>query len=220
VTRPTLPLPLRNALAALALGALADDRDVHALAWLAATDPGPPSAAVRARLEALHLVEPAGQGLLAIHAAHGAAVRAHAARALEASAAYRALSPGTAGLARRLAQAAALWNAGLFFEVHEVLEAEWKTAAGAMRQALQGLIQLAVAFHHLVHGNRRGARKLLREGRARLAPHVAVLGALDVATLLADTAAWEAALLGRGPEPPAPPALRCTPASARPRDGA
>jgi hypothetical protein len=212
VTRSPLPLPLRNALATLALGALDDAEDAAALAWLAAAAAGPPAPAVRARLEALHVLEPTSGALLAIHAAHAPAVRAHAARALAASQAYRALAARpAAGLDRALAQAQALWNVGLFFEVHEVLEAEWKTAAGAVRQALQGLIQLAVAFHHLVHGNRRGARTLLAEGCARLAAHQAALGGLDLAGLLADVAAWESALGGRGPEPSAPPPLRTAP---------
>src|SRR6202007_3110756 len=84
--------------------------------------------------------------------------------------------------------AAALWNERLFFEVHEVLEVVWRSATGAVREALQGVIQIAVAFHHLAHGNVRGARSLLVEGRRRLggvAPDT--LPALDVGGLLADT---------------------------------
>jgi predicted metal-dependent hydrolase len=109
------------------------------------------------------------------------------------------------GTARACALAAALWNELLFFEVHEVLEAVWKNAQGAERQALQGVIQIAVAFHHLAHGNRRGARTLLAEGRARLdAVPDATLPALDVARLLAETAPWEAALL-RGEDPDGKP---------------
>jgi len=78
----------------------------------------------------------------------------------------------------------------------------WKTAVGPVRQALQGVIQIAVAFHHLRHGNRRGARTLLAEGRARLAGAPAALPALDAPDLLASTAGWEAALVGAGePEP-------------------
>ena len=37
--------------------------------------------------------------------------------------------------------------------------------------ALQGLIQIAVGFEHLVNGNRRGARALLRDGSAKAAAH-------------------------------------------------
>src|SRR5206468_134864 len=88
------------------------------------------------------------------------------------------------------------------FEVHEVLEAVWKTAAGATRQALQGVIQIAVAYHHLMHGNRRGARSLLVEGRSRLASVPATtLPALDVAALLAATAPWGEARASSAPTP-------------------
>ena len=89
-----------------------------------------------------------------------------------------------------------------------MLEAVWKTAEGAERQALQGVIQVAVAFHHLAHGNVRGARSLLAEGRGRLAsiPPTA-LPAVDVTGLLAATAPWETTL-ARGETPDdAPPPL-------------
>src|SRR5207247_1073551 len=150
-----------------------------------------------ARLAAVHLIDPGGRALLPVHAPHAAAVAAHARRALRAAAAFRRGPPG-AGVVRACRVAAALWNEGLFFEVHEVLEAVWKTAAGTERQALQGVIQIAVAYHHLAHGNRRGARSLLAEGRSRLASvPTTALPALDVAGLLAATAPWEAALARR-----------------------
>jgi len=74
-----------------------------------------------------------------------------------------------------------------------VLEAAWKTASGDLRQALQGLIQIAVAFHHHAHGNLRGARSLLAEGRGRLAAVPRGTVAADTDALLAATAPIEAA---------------------------
>ena len=125
----------------------------------------------------------------------------------EAAAAFRQ-GPAGAGVVRACRVAAALWNERLFFEVHEVLEAAWKTAAGAERQGLQGVIQIAVAYHHLAHGNPRGARSLLAEGRSRLASvPTTTLPALDVARLLAATAPWEAALARRETPAEAPPRL-------------
>ena len=187
------PLPLRNALAELAIAAHEDDAALAALAWLAAPS-GVPSPAAAARLAAVHLTDPGAPALLAVHAPHTLAVAAHAARAL-AAARQRDDTPAAGPTARACRVAATLWNEQLFFEVHEVLEAEWKTARGDERQALQGLIQVAVAFHHLGHGNRRGARTLLAEGRARLAtvPET-TLPTIDVFRLLRDTAPWEAAL--------------------------
>jgi len=200
------PLPLRNALAELALAAFDDDAAAAALAWLAAPVGAPPPPAA-ARLAAVHLVEPGGDALLPVHAGHAAAVAAHAARARSA---VRAFDPsrGGPGVRRACRVAAALWNERLFFEVHEILEAAWKTAAGDERQALQGVIQIAVAFHHLAHGNVRGGRSLLVEGRGRIAvlpPET--LPVIDVPRLLGATESWSRALDEGGPLPDAPPRL-------------
>src|SRR5262245_9449080 len=162
------PLPLRNALAELVCDALDADDARDALCWLAAREPAP-SPPVARRLAAVHLVDAGDQAILAVHAPWDARVRAHAARGLRAATAYRARDvPRADPVGRAVVQAAALWDEELFFEVHEVLEAVWQHQTGESRQALQGLIQVAVAFH-LAHGNPRGARTLLREGRARLA---------------------------------------------------
>ena len=90
-----LPLPLRNALAALAIAALDDDSAVAALRWLAEpTGELAPGAAKR--LADVHLVEPGGAVLLEVHATHAAVAAAHAARALSAAAAHRdALPPSS-----------------------------------------------------------------------------------------------------------------------------
>jgi len=202
-----LPLPLRNALAELACAAL-DDTDARAaLAWLA--DPkGEPPAPAASRLVAAHLIDPGGTALLDVHTPWEATVRARAARALRAATAPRP-AVGDDPVARTIGQAAALWGEGLFFEVHEILEAVWQRERGERRNGLQGVIQIAVAWHHLAHGNRRGARRLLREGRARLAavPSDAVPG-LDVAALLDATTAAEVALDDAATAPlPDPPPL-------------
>src|SRR5207249_1411417 len=158
-----------------------------------------------------------GRALLLVHAPHAAAVAAQARRALRAAAAFRR-GPAGAGVGRACRVAAALWNERLFFEVHEVLEAVWKTAAGAERQALQGVIQIAVAYHHLAHGNPRGARSLLDEGRGRLASLPATtLPALDVTGLLAATAPWEAALARRETPAAGAPPPEARPGAAAPR---
>src|SRR5262245_23465826 len=206
---PGFPLPLRNALATLSSDAL-DEDDAHAaLAWLASPD-GAPSWEAAGRLVAVHLIDAGGAALLDVHRPWDAAIRAHAARALRAAAAHRAGGVRTDdAVSRAAARATALWNEQLFFEVHEVLEAVWQRETGDRRQALQGLIQVAVAYHHLAHGNPRGARTLLREGRSRLAAAPAgALPLVDVARLLADTAAAEAALSGSGQVPAlSPPPL-------------
>jgi hypothetical protein len=200
----TFPLPLRNALAELAIAALDDAVAAEALGWLSSPSGAPPPDAA-ARLAAVHLAD--ADGLLAVHVPHAAAVAEHASRALRAVRAYQpsAAAPPLEHAARATL---ALWNERLFFEVHEVLEAVWKTATGATRQVLQGVIQVAVAFHHLAHGNLRGARTLLAEGRARIAgARGESLGAIDLDDLLATTAPWESVLRGHIPHPDAPPRL-------------
>jgi len=62
----------------------------------------------------------------------------------------------------------ALFNSGKFFESHEVWEESWLKALGPEKTFLQGLIQVAAAFHHHGHGNRRGLRSLLAAGLAKL----------------------------------------------------
>jgi hypothetical protein len=204
---PGFPLPLRNALAHLVIAALADADADAALAWLAAGT-GVPTPAARERLAALHVVETDGT-LLDVHQPHVERVRGHATRALRAVGAFRRRRTATdeGCVAAAIDRAIALWNEQLFFEVHEVLEAEWQHATGDERQALQGVIQIGVALHHHAHGNLRGARTLMRDGRERLGATRDALPTLDAGALLAATAPWEAALTAGGAAPSLVPTL-------------
>lgn len=143
---PTLPLALRNRLAAVILEALGDAGARRRLADIAES-PGP-------------WLRPGETGL-------ADRVAARARRASEALA-RRPLREWGGGLEEALTAAAELFEAGLAFEVHEVLEPHWAGATGDTREALQGLIQTAVAFQHLANGNRAGARSLLEDAATRL----------------------------------------------------
>jgi hypothetical protein len=212
--RTAFPLPLRNALAELVIAALDADDAVAALAWLVQPTGAPPPAAATRLVEG-HLIDPGSTTLLDVHAPHAPAVVEHARRALRAATSRRThAAPGDSSggvdpIARAVDAAIALWDERLFFEVHEVLEAVWRSATGDVRQALQGVIQLAVAFHHLAHGNRRGARSLLVEGRSRLetVPPDTLPG-LDLASLRAATSGCETALEATDVPVPPPPLLR------------
>src|SRR3990172_1728998 len=59
-----------------------------------------------------------------------------------------------------LAQGIRLFNAGFFFEAHEVLEDAWHVERGEPRRFLQGLIQLCAGYHHWANGNPVGAASL------------------------------------------------------------
>ena len=145
-----LPRALRDRLARLILASLHDAAARRLLAELAE-----PSGAV-------------GRWLSADTREHAGAVTERARRAA-AAVGVRPLDRPRGGLAEVLGDAATLFDAGLYFEVHELLEPHWMTATGAEREALQGLIQVAVGCQHLANGNRLGAQALLGEGGPKLA---------------------------------------------------
>ena len=140
------PLPLRNALAELIIAGLDDSTAGAAVAWLATAAPPPPPAVVD-RLAAVHLLDRATGHLLEVHRPWLDALRAHAGRGRAAHSHYRQAPPVNGSpVDVAVVKAAALWDERLFFEVHEVLEFEWKRTTGPVRTALQGLIQMGVAF--------------------------------------------------------------------------
>jgi predicted metal-dependent hydrolase len=60
------------------------------------------------------------------------------------------------------------FNRGRFFEAHESWEEIWLPAAEPEKTFLQGIIQVAAAFHHHQRGNRAGTKSLLRAGLKKL----------------------------------------------------
>ena len=60
------------------------------------------------------------------------------------------------------------FNAQQYFEAHEVWEELWLAAPEPQKTFLQGLIQVAAAFHHRSRGNARGLASLLAAGMAKL----------------------------------------------------
>jgi hypothetical protein len=145
---PTAPLRLRNRLAEIILSAL--------------EEPG-----ARRELAALGESEtPAPEWLAPDELGWRPLIRQRALSAAAALAA-RPIAP-TRSRDDVLDAAATLFDAHLYFEVHELLEPAWRDAGGGEREALQGLIQIAVGYQHLANGNFAGARILLEEGRRRI----------------------------------------------------
>lgn len=97
------------------------------------------------------------------------------------------------------------FNAGEFFECHEILEALWKPARGEDRLLLQGLIQLAVAVLKWQRGNRRGAVFLYRRALLKWHGLAALSGGLDLVALRAQTAVLFAPLEAAATAAPLPP---------------
>jgi predicted metal-dependent hydrolase len=145
---PTPPLRVRNRLAELILAALEDVGARHELAVLGEPGGRAPDWLDHDALDCARLVRERA---------------ASAAAALAGREGRRLDSRGDL-----LDAAAQLFDAHLYFEVHELLEPAWRDAQGSDREALQGLIQVAVGYQHLANGNLAGARVLLDEGRARL----------------------------------------------------
>ena len=92
-----------------------------------------------------------------------------------------------------LAEAVDLFNAERYFEAHEVLERLWLTADGPDRELYQGVLQVAVGLHHDARGNRKGAASMLAKSVSRLAPLAPSRLGVDVARLLDDVRAFQAA---------------------------
>ena len=74
-----------------------------------------------------------------------------------------------------VAGARVAWDAGLFFEVHELLEPSWLSAEEPRKTALQAMIMAGVALHHLTRDNLGGAETLL----LRAADHLSRFPVLD-----------------------------------------
>jgi len=60
------------------------------------------------------------------------------------------------------------FNRRQFFESHETWEEVWLRAPEPDKTFLQGIIQVAAAFHHYTRGNCAGAESLMRAGLNKL----------------------------------------------------
>jgi predicted metal-dependent hydrolase len=109
----------------------------------------------------------------------------------------------------------ALFNSGRFFDAHELLEEAWHATPpnSEVRRHLQGLVQLAVAFHHQSKGNMNGAGSVLERAVRNLEGAEASFPELDLPHLRAGVRAWveylaESRRGAKGLSPPALPMVR------------
>src|SRR5947207_13245826 len=82
-----------------------------------------------------------------------------------------------------LARGIDLFNAGEFFEAHEVLEEAWTPEHGPRRLFLQALIHVAVGRYHSQRGNPAGASRQLRKALRKLAAYLPEYEGVDTARL-------------------------------------
>lgn len=95
-----------------------------------------------------------------------------------------------------LRRGVALFNRAHFFDAHEVLEDVWRSvprdcaSRRHLRLHLQGMVQLAVAFHHQSTGNRVGARSVLERAMRNLNGADSSFPDLDLDRLRVELEIW------------------------------
>ena len=92
------------------------------------------------------------------------------------------------------------FNAGLFWECHETLEDLWLVTPYPLRHFYQGVLKIAVGFHHSGRHNIRGCRNKLGEGLRLLKVFTPSFLGLDTGALAVETDRW-LQLVSRGPRP-------------------
>ncbi|HEY9730249.1 MAG TPA: DUF309 domain-containing protein [Chroococcales cyanobacterium] len=92
------------------------------------------------------------------------------------------------------------FNAQEFYACHDTLEALWMEALEPQKKFYQGILQIAVACHHLGNLNWRGAVILLGEGIGRLRHYQPDYEEIDVTELIVQSAELLNALQQSGPE--------------------
>ena len=76
------------------------------------------------------------------------------------------------------------FNSGHYFEAHEAWEDLWRGTSGPLRLFYQGLVQSAVALHHLNHGNINGARGQLSKSLDKLSQYPSHFCGIDNGQLI------------------------------------
>lgn len=103
------------------------------------------------------------------------------------------------------------FNRREFFETHETWEVIWLAAPEPDKTFLQGMIQIACAFHHYLHGNRAGARSLLCRGLEKVERFSTDYRGVNVELLRARARWWREELeTGRHPGANQLPAIAIT----------
>ncbi len=81
---------------------------------------------------------------------------------------------------QQLAEGVRRFNAHEFWHAHEEWELLWLKADGDEKLFLQGLIQLAAAYHHVQRGTHRGALRLFDASSRKLSRYPALYLGIDL----------------------------------------
>jgi uncharacterized protein len=98
----------------------------------------------------------------------------------------------------------ALFNQAEFFQAHEVLEDIWRAAPVEDKKFLQGMVQVAVAFHHYSTGNFVGMRSVMERAMRNLTGHPQRMEGIKLAPLMHSLTQWREAMDSGQPPPPLP----------------
>ena len=93
-----------------------------------------------------------------------------------------------------------LFNQGRYYECHDALEAAWFADHRPCRDLYQGILQLAIALHHIEQDNYTGADKMFRRAINKFQRLPATCQGIDVATLLQASRRLHQTLLALDPE--------------------
>lgn len=98
-----------------------------------------------------------------------------------------------------------LFNAGAYYECHELLEALWLDETDPLRDLYKGVLQIGIGLLHRRRGNLKGARRLLDSGARLLEPFPADCFGLDLLRLRTESDALRRRLQMEDPHPDTAP---------------
>ena len=93
-----------------------------------------------------------------------------------------------------------LFNAHEYFEAHETLETAWRQETGPIRELYRGILQVSVAYYHLIRKNYNGARKVFQRCHKWLEPFPDNCRGIDLASFRRDYLQVEAEVIRLGPD--------------------
>ena len=98
------------------------------------------------------------------------------------------------GLPPGVREGVSLFNAGAYYEAHEVIEYEWHAEPAPVRRLYQGILQVGIGIHHARNGNRVGALRKLSDGLDNLSPFPPDAGGIDVGRFVREATRFRAAV--------------------------
>ncbi len=90
------------------------------------------------------------------------------------------------------------FNQKQYFEAHEELEIAWRAEKGALRHVYRGILQIGLAYYHILKGNYRGAVKMFQYSRYWLSPFPEVCCGIQLGKLRQEAQLAESVLLQLG----------------------